>query len=75
MLELHKHLLSRNDDVIESHVQCNVWKKKMENFEGLEVVPIRLYQDDFEINNPLGSKSGTQKISGIYLSFPPLGKF
>lgn len=75
MLELHKHLLSRNDGVIESEVQCNVWKKKMANFEGLEVIPIRLYQDDFEINNALGSKAGTQKISGMYLSFPLLGKF
>lgn len=75
MLKLHKELISRDDGVIESEVQCSVWKDKMKNFEGLNVIPYRLYQDDFEINNAIGSKSGAQKISGIYLSFPLMGEY
>lgn len=74
MLKLHKQLMSRDNGIIESEVQCNVWREKMLNFEGLEVVPIRLYQDDFEVNNPIGSKSGCQKISGSYISFPLMGE-
>lgn len=31
--------------------------------------PYLLYQDDFEVDNPLGSKAGADKISGVYLSF------
>lgn len=74
MLQLHKKLLSSENLPIISEVQCPIWKEKMKNFEGLEVIPIRVYQDDFEINNALGSKSGNQKISGIYISFPLAGK-
>lgn len=74
MLKLHKELMSKDNGVIESEVQCEVWREKMGNFRGLEVIPIRIYQDDFEVNNALGSKSGCQKISGIYITFPLLGE-
>lgn len=74
MMDLHKTLINRDNGIIQSEVQCRVWKEKMNNFDGLEVVPIRIYQDDFEVNNALGSKSGSQQISGIYISFPLLGK-
>lgn len=49
-----------------------VWKDKVKSYGDKTVVPYILYQDDYEINNPLGSKSGNQKISAFYLSFPLL---
>lgn len=38
-------------------------------------VPLFLYLDDFEINDPLGSKSGQQKLCGIYYNFPVIPNF
>lgn len=38
------------------------------------IVPLFLYMDDFEINDPLGSKSCQQKICGMYYTFPTIPK-
>lgn len=48
------------------------WKSKTKNFQGKDVLPIFLFTDDFEINNPLGSHSGSQSNSAIFYSFPTL---
>jgi len=34
------------------------------------VLSIFLYYSDFEVNNPLGSHTGIQKMEGIYFSIP-----
>lgn len=52
-----------------------IWKEKIEGYEGRHVLPITVYNDDVEVNNPLGSKRGVEKISAVYISFPLLGKF
>lgn len=57
---------------ITSLVDGEIWKEKIRKFAGKKVLPILLYQDDIEINNPLGSKSGKQKMSTVYISFPLL---
>lgn len=49
-------------------------EKKIATFENKIVIPYIIYQDDFEVNNPFGSKRGIQKISAFYLSFPVLEK-
>lgn len=56
-------------------IQGIVWKQKLRYFVDKTVIPIQVYQDEFEINNALGSKSGVHKISGVYITFPLLGKF
>lgn len=33
-------------------------------------MPIFLYQDDFEVNDPIGGHTGTQTISAFYYNFP-----
>ncbi|XP_066594928.1 uncharacterized protein [Prorops nasuta] len=43
-----------------------VWKNIEKKFFGKIVFPLTLYFDDFEINNPLGSHAGANKIGGIY---------
>lgn len=35
-------------------------------------LPIVLYDDDFDISNPLGTKAGSYKLGGVYLSIPCL---
>lgn len=62
----------KNMKGISNIIQGSAWKGKMSNFENKNVIPYMLYQDDVEINNPLGSKAGVHKISALYLSFPLL---
>lgn len=59
---------------IENICQGSIWKSVSEMYCGKTVIPYLLYQDDFELNNPLGSKSGVQKTSAFYLSLPLLPK-
>lgn len=35
-------------------------------------LPVILYEDDFETSNPLGTKTGTYKLAGVYVSLPCL---
>lgn len=65
---------SEDADTYRNFVQGKIWKKKKEMFEGKLIIPYLIYADDFEINNPLGSKSGKHTIAGTYsqiLCLPP----
>lgn len=73
MLLKYDELVNHNDlENITSVVDAEIWKDKIKDFSGKKVLPILIYQDDVEINNPLGSKSGKQKISTVYITFPLL---
>lgn len=48
------------------------WKKIETKYSGKIVVPIFLYNDDFQIDDVLGSHSGKNAISAYYYSFPSL---
>lgn len=61
-----------NADLITNLINQEVWRKKTEKYQGKTILPIFLYQDDIEINNPLGSKAGQQKISTVYVTLPLL---
>lgn len=39
-------------------------------FRGNFVVPLFVFDDDFESGNPLGSHAGKNKLGGIYFSIP-----
>lgn len=71
MITITKNL---DNDNISTVIDSVIWKEKIEGYEDCCVIPINIYQDDIEINNPLGSKRGVEKISTVYLSFPLLGK-
>lgn len=50
-------------------IQTPFWKEMLKLCqEGKFILPILLYVDDFEINNPLGSHAGTYKICGVYFA-------
>lgn len=51
-------------------IQGSLWKEKIAFYHDKIVVPFFMYIDDFEINNPLGSKSMKHAISAVYYSFP-----
>lgn len=64
-----------HEDLITNLVTQEVWRNKVKHFQGKTVLPILLYQDDIEINNPLGSKALKQKISTVYITLPLLDSF
>lgn len=52
-------------------VQGDFWRhKKITHFSNKIVFPIFIFFDDFEINNPLGSHSGIQKLGAVYFTIP-----
>ncbi|XP_055908809.1 uncharacterized protein LOC129943410 isoform X1 [Eupeodes corollae] len=52
-------------------MQTAFWKEKVTQYSPQCIVlPLLVYFDDFEVNNPLGSRNGYQKIGGVYVSFP-----
>lgn len=63
--------LKQESDVVENFVQCKLWKEKTAKFKEDDVVlPIHVFYDDVQCNNPLGSHS--QKLAGVYVSIPCL---
>lgn len=53
-------------------VNGNRWKSIMNKYEGNIVIPYFLYNDDFQVDDALGSHSGEHSVSGFYYSFPTL---
>ena len=58
--------------VISNFIQGKLWKQKLQNYSGKFVIPLFLYFDDFEVNNPLGSHAGIHKLGALYYSLPSL---
>lgn len=55
---------------LSNFIQGSLWKEKIFSHQSQIVMPSSMYIDDFEINNPLGSKSMCHSISAVYYSFP-----
>lgn len=63
--------LSNNDDRIENIMQCPLWQSKRSKYAESDIVlPLNVFIDGFECNNPLGSHSLT--LDGVYTSLPCL---
>lgn len=57
----------------ENFMQGPLWKEKVKKVQCEEtdkILPIFIYFDEFETNNPLGCRKGLQKLGGVYVSFP-----
>lgn len=65
---LNKIQYHNSSSVISSFVQSPLWKSKIDDQNKI-TIPIFLYYDDFEVNNPLGSRAGSQKLGAVYISF------
>lgn len=48
--------------------QGEIWKNISKSLCEKTVIPLYLYYDDFEVNNPLSSSVGIHKIEGLYFS-------
>lgn len=61
-----------NSGVISNFVQGQLWQEKVKNFPDKFVLPLFIYFDDLEVNNPLGSHAGIQKLGVVYWTIPCL---
>lgn len=59
-------------DEITSPLQSEVWIKIQKTFGDKTVYPLLMSADDLEINNPLGSHRGVQKLGCVYIYLPCL---
>lgn len=67
------NLIHKSDNgLISNFIQSEIWKNKLRANPNKTLIPLFLYYDEFEINNPLGSHAGNQKLGAVYLSIPCL---
>lgn len=60
--------LSVESNAISNIVQAEAYKKLQEKYPNRIIIPLIFYYDEFEVNDPLGSKTGTNKIGAVYYS-------
>ncbi|KAI8115638.1 hypothetical protein CVS40_12276 [Lucilia cuprina] len=65
----HMEATEKNDRKI-NFIQSDLWKQKKSLYPNKILIPYYLYNDDFVINNPLGSKAKNQAVCNFYYSFP-----
>lgn len=64
------------EDKISNFVQGNTWKIIKKSYQENDIViPLFLYHDDFEADNPLSSNAGNSKIAAFYYSFPIIPQY
>ncbi|XP_066597068.1 uncharacterized protein [Prorops nasuta] len=65
--QIFSELQNEHDSgLFKSILDGEIWKTIKNKFTGKIVLPLLLFFDDFEINNPLGSHSVIQKLGAIY---------
>lgn len=67
-----KDLEARTSNEIFNYIQSPHWKEiinKLNLPEDELAVPLLIYFDEFEPNNPLGSHKGEQKVGAVYVKF------
>lgn len=72
ILKFMNHLKSSPGHCISNFVQSQSWQNKLKQNPEKILILLILYFDDFEINNPLGSHAGNNKLGAVYVSLPCL---
>ena len=62
----YKILLESESNILSNIIQADFWKEKMNNVVNKIVLPFKIFFDDFETRNGLGSHGGDNKFGGIY---------
>lgn len=68
ILNYISYLKTTESELISSFIQSQLWKEKLRINQNKIILPLFLYFDDFEVNNPLGSHAGSQKLGAVYVS-------
>ncbi|XP_066595388.1 uncharacterized protein [Prorops nasuta] len=70
------HLIANNIDktkqstIVTSTCNGEMWNNLIKKEQNKLILPLLLYYDDFEINNPLGSHTGIHKLGAVYCTIP-----
>uniref|UniRef100_A0A0C9QSB1 Uncharacterized protein n=1 Tax=Fopius arisanus TaxID=64838 RepID=A0A0C9QSB1_9HYME len=67
-----KNLENTSNCFLKNFIQGSLWNEKKKIFGKKFMLPLFLYFDDYEPNNPLGSHKGLNKCGAVYLSIPCL---
>lgn len=62
--------LSMELNSISNIIQAESFKKLQNKYPNRIIIPLIFYYDEFEVNDPLGSQTGTHKIGAVYYSLP-----
>lgn len=62
----------QSENVISNFIQGELWTDASSNDGDKTFLPLFLYYDDYENNNPLGSHRGVAKCGAVYASIPCL---
>jgi len=60
-------LKTTENELISSFLQSQLWKEKLRMNQNKIILPLFLYFDDFQVNNPLVSHAGCQKLGAVYV--------
>ena len=63
------NLLESDTGKIEHFIQADLFKKYRHEFKLKPTIPLKIYFDEFEPDDPLASHAGTNKIGIVYTSF------
>lgn len=69
--EIMKHIIEVRTNWSVSYssmFNASLWKKISSKFDNKILLPIIMYYDDFECDNPLGTQAGIHKLGGIYFT-------
>lgn len=73
ILDYQKDLEIDNSGSYKNMVQGSLWKSiTSETTSNKIIIPLVLYFDDFEVDNPLGSHAGCYKIGCLYYTIPTI---
>lgn len=68
----YMHYLYENKEIVTNFIQMSLWSDYRKDFVGELVLPLILFYDDYETNNPLGSHRGIAKCGAVYVTIPCL---
>ncbi|XP_026830972.1 uncharacterized protein LOC113563508 [Ooceraea biroi] len=58
-----------HNNIVNDTIHTTFWKTKQRQFFSDKfVIPLYIYYDEFECNNPLGSHTGIHKMGAVYIS-------
>lgn len=61
-------LLKDDKNAMLNIIQGSLWKEKIARYQGKIVLPLTLFSDDYENDNPLDGHKGLSKSTCMYLT-------
>lgn len=75
LVEDYMKSLKQEKDTFSNFIQGEKWNLIKSKFEGKFVLPLFIFNDDFEAGNPLGSHAGKNTLGCVYSSIPCFPRF